>query len=105
MTEERAFTAKLDAMIEFAEDGIVSKTFLERGEGKWVLFCMEEGQSLSSHTASMPATIYVIRGKGRITLGGETEDYGPGSFIHMPKDLKHAVKAVEDFVFLLILFK
>jgi quercetin dioxygenase-like cupin family protein len=95
----------LDSMIEFAKDGIVSKTFLERQEFKMVLFCMTKGQALSEHTASMPAAIHVLRGKAVIHLDETAHDCKPGSWIYMPKEQKHAVDATEDLVFLLTLFR
>lgn len=102
---ETAFTKNLEEMIEFAKEGIVSKTFLEREEGKWVLFCMAMGQSLSTHTSSMPATICIMRGRGRITLADSTDEYGPGHLIHIPANLDHTVDALEDLAFLLVLFR
>ncbi len=95
----------LDPMVEFAKEGIVSKTFLETPETKMVLFCMAKGQSLSEHTASMPAAIHVLRGKAVVRLGEKEYDAAAGTWIHMPANLAHAVNAQEDFVFLLTLFK
>ncbi|MBI0584253.1 MAG: cupin domain-containing protein [Methanomassiliicoccus sp.] len=95
----------LEAMIEFAQEGIVSKTFLERPGVKIVLFCMTKGQSLSEHTSSMPATIHVLKGTGTVTLGSEKHASAPGTWIYMPREQKHAVDAEEDLVFLLTLFR
>ncbi len=95
----------LDKMVQFASEGIVSKTFLERPECKMVLFCMVKGQSLSEHTSSMPASIHVLKGRAVITLGDERHDAAPGTWVHMPKEQRHAVDATEDLVFLLTLFR
>ncbi len=48
---ENAFIAKLDGMIQFADKGIVSKSIYDSKHSKVVLFCFEEGQFLSEHTA------------------------------------------------------
>jgi quercetin dioxygenase-like cupin family protein len=95
----------LSKLVEFAEGGIVSKTFLERPDVKMVLFCMPEGQSLSEHTSGMPAAIHVLQGKAVVHLGDEKHEGGPGLWIYMPKEQRHAVDAVEDLVFLLTLFR
>jgi quercetin dioxygenase-like cupin family protein len=94
----------LDKMVQFANEGIVSKTFLERPECKVVLFCMVKGQSLSEHTSSMPASIHVLKGRAVIALGDAKHDAGPGTWVHMPREQRHAVEATEDLVFLLTLF-
>ncbi|MGB9882613.1 MAG: cupin domain-containing protein [Methanomassiliicoccales archaeon] len=102
---EDAFVTNLETMIEFAKEGIVSKTFLDTPDLKMVLFCMAKGQSLSEHTASMPASIHVMRGKAMIILGENKYEALPGTWIYMPAELKHAINALEDFVFLLTLHK
>lgn len=102
---EGAVVKDLNSLIEFAKDGIVSKTFLERPGAKMVLFCMSKGQALSEHTASMPAAIHVLRGKAVVHLDQEEHECSPGTWIYMPTEQKHAVDATEDLVFLLTLFK
>ncbi len=92
-------------MIEFASDGIVSKTVIDKACGKVVLFCMSSGQSLSEHTASSPATVHVLQGTGEFRLGEEVHQVKSGTWIHMPADLHHAVKAKENLVFVLTLFR
>lgn len=95
----------LDDMIEFARDGIVSKTVAEVGGNEISLFCMATGQQLSTHSASFPAVIHVLQGKGEITLDKEPYEAKPNSWFSLPKNLPHAVKATENLVFLLTLFK
>lgn len=95
----------LDGMVEFAKDGIVSKTIIDEPHSKVVLFCMAAGQSLSEHTASVPATILVTGGEGTITLDGNDLKGVPGKFIFMPKNQLHALKAEKDLVFVLHLMK
>jgi quercetin dioxygenase-like cupin family protein len=95
----------LEDMIEFAKDGIVSKTIAEIEGNEISLFCMAAGQQLSTHSASFPAVIHVLQGRGEITLGKEVYEAKPNSWFSMPKNLPHAVKAIENLVFLLTLFK
>ena len=95
----------LEDMIEFAKDGIVSKTVAEVEGNEVSLFCMAAGQQLSTHSASFPAIIHVLQGKGEIKLGKEAYEAKSNSWFGMPKNLPHAVKATENLVFLLTLFK
>ncbi len=104
-SQEGIKLVELGSLIEFAKDGIVSKTFLERPEVKMVLFCMSKGQMLSEHTSSMPAAIHTLRGNAIIKLGEEDHEASPGTWIYMPANTVHAITAEDDLVFLLTLFR
>lgn len=95
----------LNEKIEFAKDGIVSKTLIDKKEIKYVLFCFEKGQKLSKHTAPFSAGILVLQGKGKFLLGSKTYIGKEGSFFHMPPGLIHAVTAEENLVFMLSMVK
>jgi len=101
----RGIFKNLEEMIEFAKDGIVSKVVPEVAGNEISLFCMASEQQLSTHSASFPAVIHVLRGKGEITLGKDVYEAKPNSWFNLPKNLPHAVKATENLVFLLTLFK
>lgn len=102
--EEGTFV-DLEGMIEFPRDGIVSKTVLKTTGKDVTLFCMSTGQLMSSHTSSYPAIIHVLQGKGEITLAKKKYEAKPNSWFYMPADTPHAIKATENLVFLLTLFK
>ncbi|MFQ5910540.1 MAG: cupin domain-containing protein, partial [Thermoplasmata archaeon] len=102
---DRYTISDIASAIEFAEDGIVSKTILDTPESKVVLFCMAGGQSLSEHTASMPATIHFLGGSGKVRLGEDEHPVKEGVWVHMPAGQLHAIDAEADLVFLLTLFR
>jgi len=95
----------LSSLAQFAQGGIVSKSFLETDRVKLVLFCMEAGQQLSEHTAGMPAVIQVLQGQAAVTLGGQAYQAAPGWLLYLPAGTVHAVDAREDLVFLLTLLR
>jgi len=103
--EQKATALNIEHAIEFARGGIVSKPLVETDRVKLVLFCMESGQELSEHTASVPAVIHVLRGKAALKLGSETHQAEPGSLYYMPAGLVHAIEAHEDFVMLLTMLR
>ena len=107
MSEPRtdAWMGDLGQLIEYATDAIVSKTLVDEPRVKIVLFAMSAGQSLSEHTASMPASIHVLEGKASILLDAARHEASPGTYIFMPAHLNHAVDAITDTVFLLHLHK
>lgn len=101
MTDFKALISDLNASVQFAERGIVSKTLHESPALKLVLFCFEPGQALSEHTAPFEAVIHVLSGSADVKLGTETFDAKPGALYVMPAGLAHAIVAKERFVFLL----
>jgi quercetin dioxygenase-like cupin family protein len=102
---EAPIVADLLGMIEVAEQGIVSKSVVENEHHKLVHFTFAPGQELSEHTASVPAAIQVLQGRGRVVLDGVTHEASPGKLYYMPADLRHAVKADEELVILLTMFR
>jgi quercetin dioxygenase-like cupin family protein len=105
MDADRPVVADLEAMVDVAEQGIVSKAIVENEHHKLIHFTLAAGQELSEHTASVPAVIQILAGRGTVTLGGEAHEGRPGMLYYMPADLKHAVVADEDLVFLLTMFR
>jgi quercetin dioxygenase-like cupin family protein len=86
-------------------DGIISRTIYRDDQVKSVLFGFDTGQELSEHTASMPATLHIVQGHATLTLGDETIEAGPGTWVAMPAGLSHAVVARTPVVLLLTLIK
>jgi quercetin dioxygenase-like cupin family protein len=105
MSAEAPVVADLGAMVEVAEQGIVSKAIVENEHHKIIHFTLAAGQELSEHTTSVPAMIHVLRGQGTVSLGGKNHEARPGMLYYMPAELKHAVVADGDLVFLLTMFR
>jgi quercetin dioxygenase-like cupin family protein len=105
MGPDKPVVSDLEAMVQIAEDGIVSKSIVENDHHKIILFCLAPGQELSEHTASVPASIHVLRGKGTVKLGDAADETGPGKLYYMPAELPHAVVAADELVFLLTMFR
>jgi quercetin dioxygenase-like cupin family protein len=98
------WAGELDAIIQFADGGIVSKTLIDRPSLVNIsLFAMATGETMSSHAASRPATIHVLGGEGKITIGDTTHDAKRGSFFYMPAGQPHALESTDNMAFLLYL--
>lgn len=102
---EQPVVADLQAMVEVADKGIVSKTIVENEHHKLVHFTFAPGQELSEHTASVPAAIQVLAGRGTVVLAGVAHEAVPGMLFYMPAEMRHAVQATEDLVILLTMFR
>ena len=102
---DRPWVGDLNALVQFADRGIVSKTLVDCPKVKLILFGMKTGQTISGHSAGTPATIHVLGGAGTIRIG-ETEYEGrPGCLYYMPAGQYHALTSTDDLVFLLDLFR
>ena len=91
--------------VEPPEDGILTRTLFNDDHVKAVIFGFGQGEELSEHTASMPAILHFIKGEATLTLGEETVEAQPDSWIHMPANLQHSVHAKTPVVMLLLLLK
>ena len=93
------------ALVDYADDSIVSKTILDKPVGTITLFAFDKGQKLSEHTAPYDAVVQVIDGRGRITIDGQGLNVSAGSIIIMPANIPHAVDAEEKFKMLLTMIR
>ena len=69
------------------------------------IFGFGQGEELSEHTASMPTILHFIPGEATLTLGEETVEAQPGTWIHMPANLQHSVQTKTPVAMLLLLLK
>jgi len=53
----------------------------------------------------MPAVLHFLQGEAKLTLGDDTLEVKPGTWVHMPAGLKHSIKAKAPVVMLLLLVK
>jgi quercetin dioxygenase-like cupin family protein len=97
--------ADLAAQAEPPAQGILSRTVHNDEQLKAVVFGFDQGQELTEHTASKPAVLQIIRGEATLTLGDDTIEAQAGAWVHMPAELRHAVKARTPVVMLLLLLK
>jgi len=86
-------------------DGILSKTIYQDDQIKAVVFGFGQGQELSEHTAAKPAMLFFVTGESSVGLGDDVRDAQVGTWVHMPANLKHSIKAKAPAVMLLVLLK
>jgi quercetin dioxygenase-like cupin family protein len=105
MTEDPTSFADLAAEVEIPTDGTISRVVFRNDRLRVVVFGFDAGQELTDHTAAVPAIIEVVSGRLEVTLGDDQLDATPGTWIHMPANLSHAVVALEPSVMLLSLLR
>ena len=91
-------------MIEYSEQGILSKDILKNNKLNVSLFCMAKGTEISEHSSTNQGFVYVVEGKGIFNLEGEDIEMKPSVLIFMEESAVHSLKADENTAFLLFLF-
>ncbi|NEP83970.1 MAG: cupin domain-containing protein [Okeania sp. SIO3C4] len=94
---------QLKDQIEYSTSGIISKAIVKDDACQYSLFCLAAQTEITEHTSTRNATIYVIEGNGSLTLNGKAIPLEPGQFIFMPANAPHALSAVSNLSFILIL--
>jgi quercetin dioxygenase-like cupin family protein len=87
------------------DKGILSRTLFNDDRLKAVLFGFAQGEELSEHTASTPAVLHLLQGEATVTLGEDTFQANPGTWVHMPTGLRHSIQAKTPVVMLLLFVK
>lgn len=95
----------LAAEVAIPPEGTLSRVLYKDDQVRLVVFAFDVGQELSDHTATVAAIVEVVSGRLRVGLGDETMELTPGSWVHMPANLRHSVFAIEPSVMLLTMLK
>jgi quercetin dioxygenase-like cupin family protein len=97
------YIADLAAEIEIPENGTLSRVLYKDSRIRLIGFGFDAGQELTDHTARHAAVIHGVSGRLEVNLDGEVVEVRAGSWVHMPPNLPHAVKAMEPSVMALAL--
>ncbi len=96
---------RLNELIEYQEDSVVSRTLLNKETGTLTLFAFDKGQGLSEHTAPFDALVSLLDGEAEINISGKPFSLKQGEMIIMPANEPHALKAVKQFKMILTMIK
>lgn len=92
-------------VVNYAEDGIVSKEFVKTLNGGITLFAFDQGQRLSEHSAPFDAIVQILDGTAFITIDGEPFRPKVGGVLVIPANHPHSVIAEERFKMMLTMIK
>jgi len=98
-------TENINELIEYPEQGIVSKSIIKNSKIEITLFCMTAGTDISEHTSTRQGIVYVLEGNGTFNLEDKKIKMEKGMIINMQSNAKHSLKAEENTSFLLMLLK
>ena len=100
-----AAAIRLDSMINYQNQAIVSREIIKKDTGTVTLFAFDEGQGLSEHTAPFDALVQVIEGEAEINIAGKPNLLKGGDIIIMPAGKPHSLKALKKFKMLLVMIR
>ena len=100
-----AQTNKLESLVSYQTDSIVSKAIIGKKSGTVTLFAFDKGQALSEHTAPYDAMVYIVDGEAEITVAGKVVVTKKGEIVLLPANKPHALKALSKYKMLLVMIK
>lgn len=92
-----------DLVADAPPDSIVSRSVYRDDDLRAILFAFAPGETLSEHTAAMPAVLHFLSGTATLTVGTETRQAGPGTWVHMAANVPHSIAAHDDVRMLLLM--
>jgi len=92
----------LASLIEYKPGQVISLTFAQNEAVGITLFSFSQNESISTHSSSGDAMVYILDGKAQITIGSETLTATKGQVVVMPSNVPHALEAIENFKMLLV---
>lgn len=87
------------------DTGKQSLVINDTAKTKVVLFTFAAGGGLAEHVAPFDATIQIVSGTATLTVGDESVEGRPGTWIQMTAKTPHSIQATTSVVMLLTLIK
>jgi quercetin dioxygenase-like cupin family protein len=95
----------LDSLVMPTTHGIASRVLARTAAGNITLFAFDAEEELSEHTAPFDALVVTLAGALTLTIGGREVSTAPQTFVLMPANVPHAVRATEPSRMLLIMLR
>lgn len=102
---EHSKLMNFNAIVDYSDEGIISKQIIKKPTGNITLFSFDKGQGLSEHTAPFDALVNVIEGEAIIIIDQKEYRLAAGDAIIMPAHIPHAVVAPQCFKMLLSMIR
>ena len=92
-------------LIDYQDGAIVSRTLIDEEAATLTVFALDQGQTISEHSAPHDAILQVVDGTGAVTIDGEEYALEAGEAIAMPAEVPHAVAAPSRFKMVLTMVR
>lgn len=98
-------TFDVTGLLSYQEGAIVSRTLVDKEAATVTVFALDEGQTISEHTAPHDAIMQVLDGTAAVTIGDDTYTVEAGEGLVFPAEVPHALDAEESFKMLLTMIR
>ena len=96
---------ELADLLDYQEGAIVSRTLIDKETATLTMFALDEGQSISEHSAPHDAILQVLDGTAAVSIGEDDFELEAGEAIVFPSNVPHAVDAPSPFKMLLTMIR
>lgn len=105
MDDPIATPARLSELVAYQPGSVVSRVIFRNEGGVMTLFAFAEGEGLTEHSTPHEATVLILEGGLRITVGGEDHEMASGDIMHLPPSVPHMLHGGPPFKMLLTMLK
>jgi quercetin dioxygenase-like cupin family protein len=102
---DQVFCGNLLALAPIVPAANVSRALIDTPAVKVIVFAMDVGQAISSHSAPWPAIVQVIDGIMQVEVAGQAHTMSAGDWLLMPAGAPHALSATQPSRWQLTLLK
>lgn len=90
------------SVVRYDPDQPVSRLIAENADCRVVLFSIEPGQAVPSHVSTSTVVMTVLEGSGRLRVGEENHEAGPGGIAACPPFVPHSMAAAPGSRFVVL---
>lgn len=105
MSDPIARPTPLADLVAYQPGSVVSRVLLKNAGGVLTVFAFAEGEGLAEHSTPHDATIHVLEGSVRITVGDDNMDVTTGMIVHLPAGIPHTLHGGGPFKMLLVMLR
>lgn len=84
---------------------IEARKILKKKDVQVVYLKFKPGEEMPLHTTSVDVFFYIVEGRGRITVGEESETVGEKDIVFSPAGIPHALENAGDGLFKVLVVK
>jgi len=96
---------RLKELVQYQGGTVASRMIISRKNGSVTIFCFDESEGLSEHTAPFDALVTILDGECEVWIAGGTFQMREGDSIIFPANIPHALSAITKFKMSLIMIK
>jgi len=102
---ERGKILNISELIDYSEEGVVSKQIMQNNLANITLFSFDKGQGLAEHISPSDVMMQVLDGEVEIEMADKFFILGPGETMIIPENMIYSLFAVEKLKILLTMIR